>query len=195
MISIFPPILLLSLLEMFNSLFMALLLPVLLLIFVRTESANAQITVFPSDQPTCVNEEVHLAFVLVQPNCDDALIAVCRAMQTRIDNNISLTNFRAIGNNGWGPCEVRLLFPDPPPQDLGYNDCIKGFWSITIDCMLIGKGKEAFKNRQAGVRGVAYEEGNNFTASDPASPGYMVGPPNYWPGQEDAEELELPGNA
>ncbi|KAI4286471.1 MAG: hypothetical protein L6R35_004275 [Caloplaca aegaea] len=180
---------------MFNSLFMALLLPVLLLILVRTEFTNAQIHVFPSDQPTCADEYNKLAFVLVQPNCDDALIAVCHAMQTRIDSNISLTNLRAIGNNGWGACEVRLLFPDPPPQNLSYDSCIKGFLSITTDCMLIGKGKEAFTHRQAGVRGVASEKGKGYTASDPASPGYMVGPPFFWPDQDDAEELELPGNA
>ncbi|KAL8648082.1 MAG: hypothetical protein Q9210_005195 [Variospora velana] len=180
---------------MFNSLFTALLLPFLLPIFLRTQSTHAQITIFPSDQPNCANENSSIPFVLVQPNCDDAVSAVCNAMQSRIASNTSLTNLRAIGNNGWGPCEVRLLFPDPPPQGLSFNDCVKGFWTITIDCMLIGKGKEAFKNRQAGVRGVGYEEGNNFTAPDPASPGYMAGPPLYYPGEDNAEEVEVPGNA
>ncbi|KAI4130900.1 MAG: hypothetical protein LQ338_001497 [Usnochroma carphineum] len=159
----------------------------------RAQGAN-----FSSDYPTCANAKSRLLPVIVQPYCDNAIITVCGTVNATLANSSPLDNYKATGTNRVaGACEVQILFADPRPAfAFDYHKCVQEFESITIDCMLIGVGKWAKKGHQAGVRGVTFDPNYGFQALGPSNPGYLVGPPEYYP-NESAEDLtaEVPGNA
>ncbi|KAL9597412.1 MAG: hypothetical protein Q9219_005165 [cf. Caloplaca sp. 3 TL-2023] len=163
-------------------------------------------TGFPSDHATCVNSTAVLRSVVVKPWCDNAISTVCGTAVSALANYDHLINLKAFGvpPSRLGSCEVNLLFYEPYPSfPFTYDICVEAFQSITIDCMLIGYGKHAGKNHQAGVRGVVYNENGEdgsaenpmFAALEPTSPGFMVGPPDAY-GNISAVDLThiVPGN-
>ncbi|KAL9009375.1 MAG: hypothetical protein Q9173_005590 [Seirophora scorigena] len=189
--------------EMMRTLFTALLLPflpsILLPSTVHAQSLNpadVQNITYPADVSTCANKAVRLHLVMVQPNCDMAISTLCSRVNASIASSDALINLRAVGDIGFGPCEAQILFRDfePGPSGYDYDDCVKAFQSITIDCMLISVGKEAAPGKQGGVRAVAFDPAENFTAALTTSPGYLVAQPDYFP-QNNTTELEVPGNA
>ncbi|KAI4159458.1 MAG: hypothetical protein L6R39_000360 [Caloplaca ligustica] len=169
-----------------------------LLVLNISPSALAQSVNFTSDRATCANANANLAPVTVQPYCDNAIIVVCSTVNATLAAGGMLADYKAVGNNLLSPCEIQILFYEPLPAfTFDYDLCVKDFESITIDCMLIGKGKYAGEGHQAGVRGVVFNPGLGFSALHASSPGYLAGPPDYYPVASEPVDLTdtLVGNS
>ncbi|KAL8925647.1 MAG: hypothetical protein Q9172_002151 [Xanthocarpia lactea] len=163
-----------------------------------------QVLIYSREEATCVssNNTVFDIFgytptVNVQPNCDNAINAVCSLFSIQAETNYATYTATAPNSNDPEACQVHLVgYGNANNLPTNYTSCVEGFQSITINCMLLGYGKYAEEKLQAGVRGVyieppqnvpkAGEEGfvtpTNVTITAPGllSPGFLVGPPGYF---------------
>ncbi|KAL8853116.1 MAG: hypothetical protein Q9221_001998 [Calogaya cf. arnoldii] len=155
---------------------------------------------------TCVSADIRLssafgetANVKVQPNCDVAIDALC-SLNARTDPVTNYDTYTAIGPNNTaadpGACQAHLvgLGRSNSLKYQTYAQCVQGFQNITIDCMLIGTGRDAKRGAQAGVRGVTIVYPGNTEAPRPKEllkdppiyinglldAGFLVGPPGYF---------------
>ena len=180
-------------------------------------------TRYPRDVATCVNGDDRLFpffgyadFVLVQPNCDVAIDALCAQVPLGVIDTPYATFVATAGTNDTDPTSDDT--PDPCQAHLvglgennllklaDYDTCVQGFQNITIDCMLLNYGAHAIKGMQAGVKGVQIEFPDPANASLPddikirsiglLDPGFLVGPPGYFGNVsldvELAERLGIP---
>lgn len=161
-------------------------------------------TFYSRTNSTCVKDDTLIlldsfhetyGIIKVQPNCDDAINAVCS--QALIAPPQNKATYTATAPNPSDPeaCQVHLVgLGTANKLPTTYETCVEGFQSITIDCMLLGYGRSAEKGVQAGVRGVyvsselpavsgpGYLTAKNIsiTADSLQGPGFLVGPPGYF---------------
>ena len=161
---------------------------------------------YPRDFATCVSADELLYpyfgstdFVLVQPNCDIAIDAICAQVPLGVINTPYASYVATAGTNDTDPGSDDT--PDPCQAHLvglgqynllklvDYDTCVKGFQNITIDCMLLDYGVHAKRGMQAGVKGVqiTYPEPAYASRADMEirsigllDPGFLVGPPGYF---------------
>ncbi|KAL8909857.1 MAG: hypothetical protein Q9171_004844 [Xanthocarpia ochracea] len=159
-----------------------------------------QAVFYSREEETCVssNDTLFNIFgytptVNVQPNCDNAIHAVCSLFSIQAPKNYATYTATAPNSDDPEACQVHLVgYGLTNNLPINYTSCVEGFQSITIDCMLLNYGKYAIENLQAGVRGVYIEPPQNvsngfltptdvtITAPGLLSPGFLVGPPAYF---------------
>ncbi|KAL8898658.1 MAG: hypothetical protein Q9192_001960 [Flavoplaca navasiana] len=164
-------------------------------------------TQYPRDVATCVSADDRLypyfgdtGFVLVQPNCDVAIDALCAQVPLGIIDLPYASFVATAGTNDTDPtsddtpdtCQAHLvgLGENNLLKLADYDTCVRGFQNITIDCMLLDYGEHAKRGMQAGVKGVQIEFPDPANASLPddvkirsiglLDPGFLVGPPGYF---------------
>ena len=163
-----------------------------------------QVVFYSREESTCVSSNDALFDIFgytpavnVQPNCDNAIHAVCSLFSIQPQKNYATYTAAAPVSTDPEACQVHLVgFGTSNNLPLNYTSCVEGFQSITIECMLLGVGKYAEETLQAGVRGVYIEPPQNvpkagedgfvtptdvsITGNGLLSPGFLVGPPGYF---------------
>ncbi|KAL9001446.1 MAG: hypothetical protein Q9169_000021 [Polycauliona sp. 2 TL-2023] len=176
---------------------------------------STEATIYSRDIATCAANDTKISntfgeteYVLVQPNCDAAIDAVCRGAPLLMAN-ISYATYTATASSRQTrpdsdddpePCQVHLVgLGTSNLLRLTYATCVAGFQNITVNCMLLNYGAYAKRGAQAGVKGVqisypsppqgAPEPGDEgFKAPTDVfirslgllDPGFLVGPPGYF---------------
>ncbi|KAL8752228.1 MAG: hypothetical protein Q9199_005889 [Rusavskia elegans] len=134
-----------------------------------------------------LNLSTTLPAVDVKQDCDTTIDAICKWVDYATTQRVVPQSYRHIT----GECEGHIIYPlklqrypvtTPGPD---YATCVKGFQSITVNCML---PQESFDSRQQyGVQNVKYtpppsdlkagEKSNlwSYRDSEDDKPGYMIG--------------------
>ncbi|KAL9014133.1 MAG: hypothetical protein Q9173_001224 [Seirophora scorigena] len=160
--------------------------------------------IFPNDKPICANDENLNIFgtaagVTVKNDCDLAISTVCTKAVADFkkgrETESNMVNTKATAGAGTNPCEAIILFSQPKLRyEYTYDECVAGFQSITVECMVQGQGEGSWSpgviGEQAGVRNVIYTtDGKGYNSTYPmikanniydTTPGYLVGPPNFF---------------